>query len=70
MDTPWLTFGDNSAQERAKRSRRFLSKEVKAGRLRAAVVGGRRELYFRPEWIDQWLEDQSTPVLMPSRRRA
>jgi hypothetical protein len=43
---------------------------VKLGRLRAARVGGRNELLFRREWIDAWLEDLATPVLVTPRRRA
>ena len=70
QQSPWLTFGDGSAQQRAKKGRRYLTKEVKNGRLKAAVVGGRRELYFKPEWIDQWLEAQATPIVMNVRRRA
>lgn len=68
MDSPWLTAGEAAAY--AKRGRRFLAREVKAGRLRAAVIGGRREFFFKREFLDQWLEDQTTPVLLPLRRRA
>lgn len=67
-ETPWLNLAEASAY--ARRGRRFLAREVKAGRLKAAVVGGRRELLFKREFIDQWLEDQATPIVMPLRRRA
>lgn len=66
--TPWRTLA--GAAERAHRGKRFLSQEVKAGRLRAARIGGRGELLFRDEWIDQWIEDQATPVIVNVRRRA
>jgi excisionase family DNA binding protein len=58
--TPWRT-----AQEAADRARvglKVIYREVKAGRLRAASVGGRRELRFLDEWIDEWLIATSTPV--------
>ena len=64
--SPWMTLAEGANY--AKRGRRSLRNEVKAGRLRAAVCGGRRELLFRAEWIDQWLEDQSMPVMVPRRR--
>ncbi len=53
-DTPeWLT-----AREAALRMRvgvKAIYAEVRAGRLKAARVGGRRALRFRPSWIDDSL---------------
>jgi hypothetical protein len=37
-------------------------REVRAGRLRAARIGGRRELRLRPEWVDAWLDQTSAVV--------
>jgi excisionase family DNA binding protein len=53
----WLKVGQAAA--RAQVSARTIYSEAKAGRLRAARVGGRRELRFRAEWIDQWLDDSA-----------
>ncbi len=52
--TPWLTTEQGAA--RAQVSKKTLYAEVRAGRIRAAKVGGRRELRFRAEWIDSWLD--------------
>ena len=41
---------------------KMVYREVGAHRLRAAKVGGRRELRFRPSWIDEWLESRATMV--------
>lgn len=57
-ELPWLTVEQGA--ERAQLSKKTLYAEVRAGRLRAARVGGRRVLRFRAEWIDQWL-DKSAP---------
>ena len=51
--SPWLTV--NEAALRARCGVKTLYREVRAGRLRAARIGGRRELRLLPEWIDQWL---------------
>lgn len=51
---PWLTVEQGA--ERAQVGKKTLYGEVRAGRLRAARVGGRRELRFKAEWIDSWLE--------------
>lgn len=63
--SPWM----NSAQAAAYlgRGRRFVLGEVKAGRLRAATVGGRREVLTRRDWLDAWVEQQARPVLVGRR---
>jgi hypothetical protein len=68
LTTPWKTL--TQAGARVHRGRRFLLREIHAGRLRAARIGGRGEILTRDEWIDQWVEDQATPVLVNARRRA
>lgn len=50
----WLTVREAAA--RARCGVKTVYREVVAGRLRAARVGGRRALRFRPEWIDLWIE--------------
>lgn len=56
--SPWLNV--DGAARRALCGPKLIYREVAAKRLRAARVGGRRELRFRPEWIDQWLEQSTT----------
>lgn len=56
--SPWLT-----AQEAASFARvgvKLIYREAKKHRLRAAIVGGRRSLRFREEWISEWLESMTT----------
>ena len=53
QSTPWLTVREAAA--RARCGIKLIYREVKAERLQAAKVGGRRELRFRGEWIDDWL---------------
>ncbi len=57
---PWLT--GREAAQRARVGVKLIYREVAAGRLRAARVGGRRDLRFLPSWVDAWLEASSTPV--------
>jgi excisionase family DNA binding protein len=67
LNSPWMT-----AQEAAlylKRGRRFVRNEIKAGRLRGAIVGGRREVLTRRDWCDAWVEDQAKPIMLPYRRQ-
>jgi excisionase family DNA binding protein len=52
--TPWLTVSE--AADRARCGVKLIYREVRARRLRAARVGGRRELRLRAEWIDSWLD--------------
>jgi len=56
----WLTVEE--AAKRARVSKRTIYNEVKHARLRAARIGGRRELRFRPDYIDSWLEQSVQPV--------
>ena len=62
MKTEWLDVED--AAHHAKCGKRMISAEVNRGRLRAARLGGRRELRFLAEWIDAWLLATSTPVMV------
>ena len=65
--TPWI-----DVKEAAKRARcgvKLLYREIRAGRLQAARVGGRRELRLRAEWIDVWLTAQATGESPNSPRR-
>ena len=66
--SPWMTAAEAAAY--LKRGRRFVMREIKAGKLRAALVGGRRKVLTSRQWCDQYVEDQATPILLPSRRRA
>jgi len=68
LSSPWLTLAEGAAYE--KRGRRWLAREAKAGRVRHAVVGGRREILFRREWLDEHIESMAVPVAVPVRRRA
>lgn len=67
LRTPWLTAAEAAAY--LKRGRRFVLREIKSGRLRGAIVGGRQEVLTRTEWCDRWVDDHTTPVAMPTRRR-
>lgn len=62
----WLTAQD--AADRARVSARLIYREVHAGRLKAARVGGRRELRFLAGWVDAWLEASATPAMVDTLR--
>ena len=66
--SPWLTTKEAAAY--LKRGRVFIMNEVRAGRLRAARVGGRREILTRREWLDEFVTDQAARIVQPVRRRA
>jgi excisionase family DNA binding protein len=57
--SPWLTV--SQAADRARCGPKLIYREVRAGRLRAARVGGRRELRLLAEWVDHWLLESTTP---------
>lgn len=56
--SPWLTVGQ--AASRAQCGVKTIYREVQYRRLRAARLGGRRELRLRAEWIDDWLSACAT----------
>ena len=60
VQNPWLTVKE--AAERARCGVKTIYREVKVGRLRAARVGGRRELRLTREWVDEWLRKMTTPT--------
>ena len=66
-DSPWLTATE--AAERARCGVKLVYREVKVGRLRAARVGGRRDLRFLATWIDDWLSATVEPVEVTPLRR-
>ena len=53
LSSPWLTVKE--AADRARCGVKTVYREVAAGRLKAARIGGRRELRFLAAWVDQWL---------------
>ena len=57
----WLTIRD--AARHAKCGQRSIYRAVRSGQLRAARLGGRRELRFVAEWVDAWLFETSTTAL-------
>jgi excisionase family DNA binding protein len=65
--SPWMTIAEAAVY--LKRGRRFVAREIAAGRLRAARVGARRQVLTCTAWLDAWVEDQAPPVLVPMRRR-
>ena len=62
----WLTIRE--AASRARVSEATLRREIKARRLTATRVGGRRSWRLRPEWVDAWLQEGVQPVIQPATR--
>lgn len=60
LDLTWLTVRHSAM--RAAVSEGTIKREVRRGRLRAARVGGRRSLRFRPGWVDALLEASTAPI--------
>lgn len=54
VTSPWLDAGQGASYARV--SRKLLYRAIRSGRLRAARVGGRRQVRLRREWIDAFIE--------------
>jgi hypothetical protein len=52
--SPWMSLKEAAAYE--KRGKRWLAKQATDGYVRYAIVGGRKEEYFKREWLDAHLE--------------
>lgn len=65
-DSPWMTAAE--AANYLKRGRRFVLREIHAGKLRAARIGGRGEILTSRAWCDAYVTDQARPI--PMQRRA
>ena len=57
----WLDVQEAACHARCGKGSIYLA--VRQGRLRAAHLGGRRELRFLASWIDEWLLSTSTPKI-------
>ena len=62
MSNEWWTVDQAAAH--AKCGKAIIYAEVRRGKLRAARLGGRRELRFLPAWVDAWLLAASTPEIV------
>ena len=67
----YITNGAKTKTGRQRISERFLRREIEAGNLRAAQIGGRKQYYTTRQWVDSYLEDRARPVMVvPVRKRA
>ena len=60
--SPWLDV--RQAAARAQCGPRMIYDAVSSKRLRAARLGGRRELRFLAEWVDAWLMATVKPMMV------
>jgi hypothetical protein len=66
IESPWMPLRDASSY--LGRGRQFLAREIAQGRLRAARIGGRGEMFTRREWCDAYVEERAKPVVVVGRR--
>jgi excisionase family DNA binding protein len=64
MSNEWWDVDQAAAHARCGKATIYA--EVRRGHLRAARLGGRRELRFLPAWIDAWLLASATPAIVNS----
>lgn len=60
LESPWLDVGHGAMYARV--SKKLLYRAVSSGRLKAARVGGRRQVRLRREWLDAFIEGHVPPV--------
>jgi excisionase family DNA binding protein len=60
--TPLLWLTVEQARQIAQCGAKLIYREIRAGRLRAARIGNRRDLRIHRGWIDEWLEASARPV--------
>lgn len=61
LDNPWRTVAEASGRMRV--GPKVVYREVAAGRLRAARVGGRTgPIRIHTSWIDSYLEQMAQPI--------
>ena len=63
ISSPWLPAEAAAKYLGPNRSKRFVLREVKAGRLRAAIIGGRGEILTRRDWLDDYVEQHVPPMV-------
>jgi excisionase family DNA binding protein len=63
--SPWLTIKESCPV--AKCGAKTLYREIRAGRLRAARIGHRRDIRIHRDWIDQWLQASAEPIEVKTR---
>ena len=68
--TEWLNIGRAAKYLGEGRSKQFVRREIHAGRLRAARIGGRGEFLTCPAWLDEYVLEQTKPIIVPTKRRA
>jgi excisionase family DNA binding protein len=59
--TPWRTV-EQVAREEAQCGPKLIYREIQAGRLRAARIGGRREYRIHRDWVTEWLTRSAEPI--------
>jgi excisionase family DNA binding protein len=65
--TQWFTVNEAAAYARV--GKRTIYTEIRAGRLRAARIGGRKQFRLTPQWMDEWLINSATPTLVQGHGR-
>jgi hypothetical protein len=59
QNSPWLTVREIGIE--AKCGPRLVYSEIRAGRLRAARIGGRRAIRSHRDWVTEWLTACAEP---------